>query len=52
MREREREREREGVHCNVEDISFLLYHILIGWGQIRRGVVYKPLTSSEGGKVG
>ena len=33
----------------VDAVFFLLPHRLIGWGQIRRGVVYKPRTSSEGG---
>ena len=30
-------------------IVVLLSFRLIGWGQIRRGVVYKPPSTSEGG---
>ena len=48
-RERERGggREREREKCYIHAGTFLLPHRLIGWGQIRRGVVYKPPT--EGG---
>ena len=31
----------------VDAVFFLLPHRLIGWGQIRRDVVYKPPTSSR-----
>jgi hypothetical protein len=48
-RGRKRERESLILLYFIVDAFFLLPHRLIGWGQIRRGVVYKPLTSLEGG---
>ena len=42
-------RERKEWGAVIDAVSFLLTHRLIGWGQIRRGVIYKPSMSSEGG---